>query len=252
MKNKIQGIYKIVNCINNKIYIGQSVNVAHRFLQHKYNIKRNIKHPLYNSIRKYGVENFEFIVIEEVLNIVDLDLRELYWINHYKSNDSNYGYNLRLECTNNRGCKCSDESIKQNSERITKLWQDPEYRTKMLEARKKSEVKRIATIETNKSSDPSYAKNIINRKIESSLKRGHTKIHLIDKDKVKRLYIDENYRLKDVAKILKISYGLLCKFIKINELQKPTSSSRKVKPSITDEQLHQICDSVYNKAINEK
>lgn len=109
-KDIIQGIYKIVNKINNKIYIGQSVDINARFSQHKYTIKKNINHPLYNAFRKYELDNFEFIIIEEIENINDLDLRELYWVNHYKSNDRNYGYNIRIDCRTNRGHKYSDES----------------------------------------------------------------------------------------------------------------------------------------------
>ena len=108
---KIQGIYKIVNKINNKVYIGQSINIEKRIKKHKYNaLIKNIKHPLYDSIRKYSIDNFEFIILEEIKDINELDLRELYWINHYKSNDLNYGYNLRLDCRTNKGFKHSKQS----------------------------------------------------------------------------------------------------------------------------------------------
>ena len=91
---KIQGIYKIINKINNKIYIGQSTNIYKRFNSHKCEIKKGINHPLYNPVRKYNIDNFEFIVLEEVTNVLLLDQREQYWMDHYKSYDKNFGYNL--------------------------------------------------------------------------------------------------------------------------------------------------------------
>ena len=110
MKNKTTGIYKIVNKINNKIYIGQSVWIERRFSSHKHDIKKDFNHHLYNAFRKYELSSFEFIVLEKIENVNELDLRELYWINHYKSNDPNYGYNIRIDCTTNRGRKHSNES----------------------------------------------------------------------------------------------------------------------------------------------
>lgn len=47
---------------------------------------------LYSAMRKYGLENFTFNVIEECRN-EDLDDREIYWIKQYNSNDADYGYN---------------------------------------------------------------------------------------------------------------------------------------------------------------
>ena len=284
MKIKIQGIYKILNIISDKVYIGQSIDIESRFSAHKHcALKVKEKHPLYDSIRKYGIQAFEFIIFEKVDNILQLDEREQYWINYYKSNNKNYGYNLRLDCTNNRGCKLSEESRKifsnrqkklcqdtdyiknlsekskenwknkewrdnclakqkevtrtleyrkQNSERTKSLWQNSEYRNKMLEARKHSEIKRIQTIEDKKLSDSTYLPKIIEQRRQTQVKKGIIKIHLIDKNKVKQLYLEENYRLQDVAKLLKVSYGLLSKFVKINGLQKPKFLYSKVKPKL--------------------
>ena len=42
----------------------------------------------------YGYEKFIIEKIEDCINRVDMDSKEKYWIQHYKSNDSNYGYNM--------------------------------------------------------------------------------------------------------------------------------------------------------------
>lgn len=85
------GIYKIQNLINGKIYIGQSVHIKARFSAHKSEARNGNTRPLYNAIRKYGVENFSFEVIEECSK-EKLNEREIYWIKKYDSFHN--GYNL--------------------------------------------------------------------------------------------------------------------------------------------------------------
>lgn len=60
-------IYKIVNKINKKVYIGCTINsLEQRFYEHLYRcLKTDYKSKLYNSIKKYGEENFEISLIEE-------------------------------------------------------------------------------------------------------------------------------------------------------------------------------------------
>ena len=88
------GIYKIENKINGKIYIGQSINIKIRWQQHKREAKCNRRNaPLYNALRKYGVDNFTFEVLEECPQEL-LNEKEIFWIAHYKSNDSDFGYNV--------------------------------------------------------------------------------------------------------------------------------------------------------------
>lgn len=113
------------------------MDIKNRFRQHKHNaLTKKIKHPLYSSIRKYGIENFEFIIIECSEDVNTMDERELYWVNNYKSNDLNYGYNLRLDCVTNKGCKFSEEARKRFSERQKRLWKDSEYRNNFIKKNK--------------------------------------------------------------------------------------------------------------------
>ena len=66
---KISGIYKIVNKINGKYYVGSSKNIIKsRWKKHKYFVKNN-KHwnvKFQNAWNKYGEDNFEWIIIETV------------------------------------------------------------------------------------------------------------------------------------------------------------------------------------------
>ena len=52
-------IYKITNDINDKIYIGKTnFSIEKRFQEHCKDAfrKRNEKRPLYNAMKKYGIE----------------------------------------------------------------------------------------------------------------------------------------------------------------------------------------------------
>ena len=66
--NKISGIYKITNTITNDFYIGSSKDVKRRWAEHKCQSKWNEcpNSQLYQDIQKYGVDKFEFQVLEEV------------------------------------------------------------------------------------------------------------------------------------------------------------------------------------------
>lgn len=85
------GIYKIVNKINNKIYIGQSEDIDRRWKQHMYG--KGNKH-LRSSFLKYGLLNFEFSILEECENDKTLlTSKEQYWIDHFESYIPSKGYN---------------------------------------------------------------------------------------------------------------------------------------------------------------
>ncbi len=85
------GIYKITNRINNKIYIGQSINCEKRFNEHK--SSEHNKH-LKRAYDKYGLENFSFEVLEETEESL-LNERETYYIEFFNSINPKIGYNKR-------------------------------------------------------------------------------------------------------------------------------------------------------------
>ncbi len=97
------GIYKITNKVNGKIYIGQSINIEQRWIDHKKRSKR-YKTPLYEEIRKYGLDNFIFEVIEEC-SLELLNDKENFWIKYYNSTDKNKGYNI-LKSGNYKHSNC--------------------------------------------------------------------------------------------------------------------------------------------------
>lgn len=92
---KICGIYKITNTVNGKVYIGQSIDIEQRWKNHKKEARNpNSKYghyPLYRAMRKYGIDNFKFDIIEKCPP-ASLNDREIFYIASYKSHESN-GYN---------------------------------------------------------------------------------------------------------------------------------------------------------------
>ena len=66
--SKISGIYKITNTITGDFYIGSSKNVKQRWRAHKCPSSWNKcpNNPLYLDMNKYGLDKFDFQVIEEV------------------------------------------------------------------------------------------------------------------------------------------------------------------------------------------
>lgn len=106
-------IYKAVNLINQKIYIGLTYrDIQTRWNEHK--SRANGGSPLYfhNAIRKYGPNNFYIEQVDEA-DGETLKEREKYWINYYKSNIHEFGYNL----TNG-----GDGKFQLDYNQIYKLW----------------------------------------------------------------------------------------------------------------------------------
>ena len=122
LEDKQAGIYAIKNLTNNKLYIGKSKNIYKRIYSHMNSFKifllngtnqmRANRHLL-NSIKKYGIENFEYYVLEYT-SIDKLSISEINWILKLRTNKRHFGYNLQLD---------SEDSVvvsKETSEKISK------------------------------------------------------------------------------------------------------------------------------------
>lgn len=109
-------VYGIVNLVNDKIYIGQTVqDVALRIKQHKWELRSN-KHTnlhLQRAYDKYGEDNFFFAPLLECASD-KLDYYEQEYIQKFKALDKNYGYNL--ETGGNKNKKLAKSTKKLMSE----------------------------------------------------------------------------------------------------------------------------------------
>ena len=104
MKNYNCGIYRIRNIINNKCYIGQSINLYRRKNNHFCNLRnnRNKNRHLQNSYNKYGEENFVFEILIYCEPIKkELTKYERFFDNYYK--ELNLSYNIREIVDSNAG-----------------------------------------------------------------------------------------------------------------------------------------------------
>ena len=91
---KVSGIYKIENTSNNKIYIGQSVNIRERLRQHLNCTAPNTY--IDRALQHRDKESFTFSILEQV-EIELLNEREYYWGEEYYKGICYYpnGYNLK-------------------------------------------------------------------------------------------------------------------------------------------------------------
>lgn len=87
-------IYNIINKINGKMYIGQTVQkLGQRWYNH-YNSKRDHCRALHNAIKKYGKENFFVEEITKCKSIEEMNYREVFYIKALNTLSPN-GYNLK-------------------------------------------------------------------------------------------------------------------------------------------------------------
>ena len=101
------GIYKITNP-NGKVYIGQSIDIEHRFYEYKCTTNCSSQIKLFRSLKKYGTNNHTFELLEEC-NIDMLNEKERYYQDYYDVLNEN-GLNCRLTTTNNKSGENSLES----------------------------------------------------------------------------------------------------------------------------------------------
>lgn len=93
-------VYCYINKVNGKRYIGQTIQkIKDRHRKHLNDSKNKSKHnysiPFYRAIRKYGIENFELIIL--VMNCEDyneLNNYEKIYIKQFESLATQNGYNV--------------------------------------------------------------------------------------------------------------------------------------------------------------
>lgn len=110
-------IYIYTNKINGHQYVGQTNNLQLRYNGHKsdsYNKNsHSYNYPLHSAIRKYGLENFKFEVVEEVETREEANEREKYWINELNSHISKGGYNITFGGDGHEREKLTWEELKE-------------------------------------------------------------------------------------------------------------------------------------------
>lgn len=106
------GIYTITNIKENKIYVGHTKNLDARKSCHFTKLKKGIHKNchLQRAYIKYGIENFEFEMLEECEEKYLIAL-EHYWCNILNTHDRDYGYNMRRTNPTKNCCTHSKETL---------------------------------------------------------------------------------------------------------------------------------------------
>lgn len=95
-----EGIYKITNIVNGKCYIGRTSCFYRRSHNYIYDFNnqrsRQINEYLLRSMLKHGIDKFTFCVIE-ICDKDEVEDRELFWMDYFKSASKDFGYNLRKD-----------------------------------------------------------------------------------------------------------------------------------------------------------
>lgn len=94
-----QGIYKIINVVNNKFYVGSAIDFKRRKTRH-FSELRTGKHnnnKLQNAWNKHGEQAFVFVIVEDLPYGSDLLAAENVWLKEHVGKD--YCYNIGIDAT---------------------------------------------------------------------------------------------------------------------------------------------------------
>lgn len=133
-------IYKIINKINNKIYIGKTNDIEKRIKRHLRSVKNKVNRYLYDAINHYGWENFDVEIIEECTDS-EANEKEKFYIRKNQSNLHEFGYNMTsggdgVYTLSNWSEEERNELYKIKSEKQTGFKHSNETRKKMSESKK--------------------------------------------------------------------------------------------------------------------
>ena len=227
-------IYEIRNSINNKVYFGQTKTPLTRWSGHKSLSRQGKQHPLYDSMRKHGIDSFVFTVLSQHETQEQADIQEQQLIQSSNSYDRIYGYNLQLG--GNR-TKHSEATKKKLSEQKIAFYQKrlEETGSKITEDERKKlsdSHKGIPSPKKGKKSNAKHwnlgkkmsqehkAKISASRKGKEPWNKGllsgnkrMTKLSLEDRQEIRRLY-ESGMSSKEIAKIYYVSPTTIMKAIR--------------------------------------
>ena len=131
------GVYRIVNNVNGKCYVGSSIDLRLRRTQHFNALLHNkhINNILQNAYNKYGIDAFEFEVLE-IIDITDdikkrlLD-REQFWIDNL-----NPEYNILRVAGSNLGYNHTEETKQKISNSMKGVKKSEEHALHIREGQK--------------------------------------------------------------------------------------------------------------------
>ena len=212
-------IYKIKNNLNNKVYIGSSIDVERRWRQHKeasINEKdHHYNYPLMVAFRQFGIANFTFEVVDTLSDYQTMIKAEHDWI-------------VKENCVVPNGYNQTDNT---NSPMF-----DPNVAKKMSNTKRDKYGKRVSEIDSNG--------NIINvwdSLAEAGEKTGLDRFKISDVCNGRRLTTGDR-----VFRFLDEEENIIIPEVKVNQVQtnRITKTSRKVIKMDDNNNILQTYDSV--------
>lgn len=88
-------VYKLINRVNNKIYIGSTtLGAGRRFKMHVANaLAHKDDYPIHQAIREFGEDNFNLSILELCNSLDEMNEREAFYIAAFGSTNPEIGYN---------------------------------------------------------------------------------------------------------------------------------------------------------------
>lgn len=137
-------VYRVINKINGKIYIGVTRRTLYtRKLEHiRLSKVSNPNYIFHKAIKKYGIENFIFEIIDYFIINKECIEKEKYYISEYNTFYKNNGYNMTLggEGVLGHVYHHTDETKKQISLSMKGIKKTEETKRNMVEAQKKRNI----------------------------------------------------------------------------------------------------------------
>ena len=192
-------IYKATNSGNGKSYIGQTIgSLQVRKNNHNYEADNEYYDiHFHRAIRKYGFDDFEWEVLEEV-NDDKLNEREVYYIEMFDTFKNGYnstlggesGYILSDEARNkisntHIGKINSDETKRKISESVKKLYEDNDYKEEI----RQRTIMAMSSDEVRMKLSNSHKGHIHSKETKRRMSNSHSKSWIIESPSMEVFYI---------------------------------------------------------------
>ncbi len=126
-------VYTITNVVTGQVYVGKTNEPVRRWTIHRYHGRRQSPHRshLYNNMKCYGLQNFEFKVTAKAPSEEDAYRLEVETIAALKKQ----GVRLLNNTLGGEGVRLTAGGRVEHSQRMRLLWKDPVFRAKMMRRR---------------------------------------------------------------------------------------------------------------------
>src|SRR6185437_2010473 len=127
----IPGIYTITNKVTGMVYIGQSINIRIRWMNHRRGLRDGTHRNIYllNAWRKYGETAFEFAVHRDLSHVAPEDLASYLNVAEMEA-ITLFPETYNLMEVGHGGLVAGAETREILSQRSSRMWSEPAFREK--------------------------------------------------------------------------------------------------------------------------